>query len=151
MFRGEYHHSLDAKWRFIVPARLRDELGDKFIITKGFEGCLFIYGMKEWEALEEKFNDLRVTDEGARHFGRFFIGSAFEAESDGQGRTILPLSLREYAGITKEIVSTGVGKRIEIWSKERWIDYTGKINVNLNRDANLVNEELSKKMFELGI
>ena len=120
MFMGEYDHTADAKGRLFVPSKFRDELGKKFVVTKGLDGCLFAYGEEEWGCVVEGIRNLSLTDENGLKFTRFFFAGAAEVEADGQGRILLPGKLREYAGITKDVVSIGVGNRVEIWSKERY-------------------------------
>lgn len=120
MFMGEYHHSIDAKGRLIVPSKFREQLKDEFVITKGFDGCLYGYTMEEWNNIEEKFKSVTLTSKDARKFLRFFFSGASSCEVDKQGRILIPPNLREYAGLDKEIVSAGVYSRIEIWSKDRW-------------------------------
>ncbi len=119
MFMGEYEHGLDEKGRIIVPTKLREQLGECFVLTLGTDGCLFVYPMKEWEAFVEKLKSLPGTKE-ARQFQRYFMAGAVECTPDKQGRIIIPQKLREHAGIDKEVVSVGVVSKIEIWSKERW-------------------------------
>lgn len=120
MFMGEYNHTVDAKGRVFVPSRFRETLGDEFVVTKGLDGCLFVYDNNEWAAFEEKLKALPITNKDARQFVRFFLAGAAGVEVDKQGRILLPLSLREFAALAKDVVLIGVGSRIEIWSKERW-------------------------------
>lgn len=120
MFMGEYDHTADAKGRLFVPSKFRDELGKKFVVTKGLDGCLFAYGEEEWSLVVEGIKSLSLTDQNGLKFTRFFFAGAAEVEADAQGRILLPGKLREYAGITKDVVSIGVGNRVEIWSKERY-------------------------------
>ena len=122
MFMGEYSHSIDAKGRLIIPSRFRDELGDDFVLTKGLDGCLSIYPQNEWEAFEQKLRALPLTSKNARTFTRFFVASAAPCELDKQGRILLPATLREFAGLDKEVVLTGMLNRIEIWSKDKWME-----------------------------
>ncbi|MGB9867287.1 MAG: division/cell wall cluster transcriptional repressor MraZ [Bacillota bacterium] len=126
MLIGEYQHTLDEKGRLTIPARFREDLGDRFILTKGLDGCLFGYPLAEWKALEAKLRALPMTKADARAFVRLLLAGANECELDRQGRFVLPNSLREHAAITKEAVITGVSTRIEIWSKQRWEEYKGK-------------------------
>ena len=112
MFIGEYQHSLDSKNRIIVPSKLRDELGTKFVITKGLDGCLYAYPLDEWKKLEDKMKTLPLTNKDARAFVRFFFSGACEVEIDKQGRGLIPQNLKEYAAIEKEIVSIGVLQRV---------------------------------------
>lgn len=142
MFIGEYQHALDTKNRMIVPVKLREGLGSKFVITKGLDGCLYAYPTKEWEILEEKLKKLPITNKDARSFVRFFFSGACEVETDKQGRGLIPQNLKEYAGIEKEIVSIGVLSRVEIWSKEKWTKYN---------DSDIDFDSIAEKMSELGI
>lgn len=120
MFMGEYNHTVDVKGRLIVPSKFRDQLGDEFVVTKGLDGCLFVYPSEEWKLIETKFREVSQFSKEARKFARFFFAGAAVCEVDKQGRVLLPAVLREFAGIEKEIISAGVGNRIEIWSKDRW-------------------------------
>lgn len=142
MFIGEYEHALDNKNRIIVPSKFRDELGNKFILTKGLDGCLYAYPLSEWATLEEKLKKLPLTSKNARAFVRFFFSGANEMEMDKQGRALIPQSLLEYATVKKEIVSIGVSNRVEIWSKESWEEYN---NSNIDFD------DIAEQMSELGI
>jgi len=121
MFMGEYNHTVDAKGRLIVPSKFREQLGEEFVVTKGLDGCLFVYDNDEWRALEEKLKSLPLTNTNARKFSRFFLAGASSCEVDKQGRILLPAVLREHAGIDKDAVLVGVGSRIEIWSKDAWL------------------------------
>ncbi len=122
MFMGEYNHTIDAKGRLIVPSKFREILGDVFVVTKGLDGCLFVYDNEEWKLFEEKLRALPITNKEARQFVRFFLAGAAEAEVDKQGRILIPNVLREFAGLTKDVVLVGVGSRIEIWGRERFED-----------------------------
>lgn len=142
MFIGEYQHALDSKNRIIIPAKFREKLGSRFVMTKGLDGCLYAYPMDEWAKLEEKLKALPLTNKDARAFVRFIFSGAAEIEIDKQGRALIPQNLIEYAGIIKEIVTIGVLSRIEIWSKEKWNEYN---------DQNIDYNEIAEKMSELGI
>lgn len=120
MFMGEYNHTIDNKGRLIMPAKFREILGDAFVVTKGLDGCLFVYPDKEWQIFEEKLQTLPLTNKNARQFTRFFLAGAAMLEVDKQGRILLPQVLREFAGLEKDVVLVGVASRIEIWSKEHW-------------------------------
>ena len=139
MFIGEYQHALDSKNRIIVPAKLREGLGNKFVITKGLDGCLYAYPLQEWEVLENKLKTLPLTNKDARSFVRFFFSGACEVELDKQGRGLIPQNLKEYAGIEKDIVSIGVLSRVEIWSKEKWNEYN-ESSVNFDSIAEKMND-----------
>ena len=143
MLIGEYEHSLDAKGRLIMPAKLREDLGEKFIITKGLDGCLFGFSQTEWTNFEEKLKTLPLTNKNARDFVRFFLSGATECEIDKQGRFLIASNLREYAGMEKEIAIIGVGTRIEIWNEDKWKKY--------NSDENISADEIAENMTMLGI
>ena len=122
MLMGQYEHSIDPKNRINFPAKFREQLGDEFVVTKGLDGCLFVYENSEWKSFEEKLHALPLTNANARKFSRFFMAGAAPCEMDKQGRTLIPATLREFAQMKKEVVLTGMADRIEIWSKEKWIE-----------------------------
>ena len=117
---GEYNHTIDAKNRLIIPSKFRETLGEEFVVTKGLDGCLFVYDHAEWAAFEQKLRNLPLTSREARTFVRFFLAGAAGVEEDKQGRILIPSVLREFADLKKDVVLIGVVSRIEIWSKERW-------------------------------
>ena len=143
MLLGEYEHSIDTKGRIAMPAKLREGLGGKFIITKGLDGCLFVYAMDEWQRMEQKLASLPMSRKTARDFTRFLFGGACEGECDKQGRVLLPASLRRYAGLEREAVIVGVGSRAEIWDAAKWQQY----NEESAEDVN----ELAEQLADLGI
>ena len=143
MLIGEYEHSLDAKGRLIMPAKLREDIGEKFIITKGLDGCLFGFSQSEWTNFEEKLKTLPLTNKNARDFVRFFLSGAIECEIDKQGRFLIASNLREYATMKKEVVIIGVGTRIEIWNRDKWKTY--------NSDENISADAIAENMTMLGI
>ena len=120
MFMGEYNHTIDAKGRLIIPAKFREPLGEEFVLTRGLDGCLYIYPMDEWEAFEEKLRVLPLTNKDARAFSRFFVAGATTCELDKQGRILVPQTLREFAGLEKDVILAGSLSRVEVWSKEKW-------------------------------
>lgn len=122
MFMGEYNHSIDTKGRLIIPSKFRDGLGKEFVVTKGLDGCLFVYPNEAWREFEEKLRTLPLMNKSARQFSRFFVAGAAMCELDKQGRILLPATLREFAGLDKDVVLTGNLDRVEIWSKEKWIE-----------------------------
>jgi len=142
MFIGEYQHTIDPKSRIIMPSKFREGLGEKFIVTKGLDNCLFVYSLEEWTNFENKLRTLPIADKAAREFIRFFFSGAAECEVDKQGRILIPSNLREFARLDKEIVVTGVSTRIEIWSKENWEAYN---------DSGMDADEIAEKMSQLGI
>lgn len=143
MLIGEYKHVVDAKGRITLPSKFREELGDRFILTKGLDNCLFGYSLKEWAVLEEKLKKLPLTSKDARAFLRFFFAGACECEVDKQGRVLIPQNLREYANLQKEVFIIGVMTRIEIWSEENWQKEMAAESLSV--------EKLAQKMEELGI
>ncbi|MBP3708229.1 MAG: division/cell wall cluster transcriptional repressor MraZ [Clostridia bacterium] len=143
MLIGEYEHSLDDKGRAIMPVKLRSDIGEKFIITKGLDGCLFVFSQLEWSNFEAKLKELPLTNKNARDFVRFFLSGATECELDKQGRFLIVNNLREYANITKELVIIGVGTRLEIWNKDKWKNY--------NSDENISADNIAENMTMLGI
>ena len=102
--------------------RVREELGEEFVVTKGLDGCLFVFPNQAWQEFEEKLRALPLTNKSARQFSRFFVAGATPCELDKQGRILLPATLREFAGLDKEVVLTGMLNRIEIWSKDKWME-----------------------------
>lgn len=119
MFTGSYEHTVDAKGRLIVPSKFREELGEKFIITFGLDGCLYMYPMNKWEDFVNQLSTLRG-DKDSRALQRYFLASAVESEIDKQGRTLIPATLREKVNIEKNVMIVGMMGKIEIWDKELW-------------------------------
>lgn len=143
MLIGEYGHSVDPKGRLIMPAKLREDIGEKFVMTKGLDGCLFAYSLAEWKNFEEKLRAFPLTNKDARALVRFFLAGAMECELDKQGRFLISGNLREFAGLEKEVVIIGVLTRLEIWSKEKWLKYSEKENKQA--------DEIAQNMADLGI
>lgn len=129
MFMGEYHHTIDEKGRITIPSKLREELGDEFIVTKGLDGCLFIYPKDEWNNVAKKYKDLPNTKD-ARNYLRFFLSGAVVSVFDKQGRLNITQPLIKYADLTKDCIIIGVNERLEIWSKDRWEEF-----LNNNEDT----------------
>lgn len=123
MLMGEYHHNIDDKGRLIIPSKFRYELGEKFIITRGLDKCLFIYSSTEWNKIVERLKKLPFTNKDARNFTRFFLSGAAECEFDRQGRINITSPLVSYAGLTKECVIIGANDRLEIWSSQAWEEF----------------------------
>lgn len=143
MLIGEFEHSLDAKGRLIMPAKLKTSIGDSFIVTKGLDGCLFAFSQEEWKNFEEKLKALPLSNRNSREFTRFFLSGATECEIDKQGRFLIPNNLRATAELKKEVVIIGVGTRIEIWDKEKWTTYNSEENISV--------EDIAENMTMLGI
>ena len=132
---GEYRHTVDSKGRLIIPAKFRDELGARFVVTRGMDGCLFGYPLTEWNNLEEKLRQLPLTKKNARAFVRFFYSAATECEFDKQGRINIPKTLRTHAALDKKCVVVGVSNRFEIWSEERWNEFSDDVEENFDEIA----------------
>lgn len=120
MLIGEYAHNLDPKGRVNFPAKLREGLGNKFILTKGLDGCLFAYSEEEWQVLENKIRALPMSK--SRNLQRFLFAGAVDVVPDKQGRVLIPANLRDYACLSKDIMIIGASVRAEIWDKQRWED-----------------------------
>jgi MraZ protein len=139
MFMGEYEHTVDEKGRLIVPARFREELGLKFVVTRGLDRCLFVYPLGEWGKLvEEKLQALPLGKTEARAFVRTLLSGATECELDKQGRIMLPANLRGYAGLEKDVVVIGVSTRVEIWAKAEWEKYSAAAEASFGEIAETV-------------
>ena len=123
MFNGEHNHTVDPKGRLIIPSKFREELGEQFKMTRGLDGCLFLFPMSEWHSYEEKLKNLPLADKNARKFSRFFTAGATTCEIDKQGRVLVPGTLREFAKIEKEVIFAGMLNRIELWDKERYEEF----------------------------
>lgn len=124
MFRGIHQITLDAKGRLSIPAKLRaffeEESENKLVMTADIEKNLMIYTLPQWEAVEAKLTKLPSLDKKARQLKRLFMGYASELELDGTGRVLIPVMLREYAGLDKKVTLVGMGNKFELWSAERW-------------------------------
>jgi len=143
MLIGEYHYNLDTKGRLALPAKLRHELGETVIITRGLDSCLFVYPKKEWEVLLSQLVNLPLTQSNSRAFSRFMLAGAVESEIDQQGRVLIPDYLRKFAGLNKKVVIAGVSNRLEIWDENLWNEYRTKTE----RDVN----DIAEKLINFGI
>ncbi len=141
MLLGEYQHSVDDKGRLAVPKKFREEITDGAVLTKGLDGCLFLYPKNSWESLSRELQELPVTMSDARAFERYIFGGAVAVDFDPLGRIKIPTYLTNYAGLKKEAIMLGVSQRIEIWSKERWEEFAKQ----LNRRGEEIAEKLSKR------
>lgn len=137
MLIGEFQHNIDAKGRVIVPARFREDLGDRFYVAKGLDHCLFVFSPQEWERLQEKVCAMPISK--ARRLQRFFFSGAAEVVPDKQGRVLIPQPLREYAGLAKDVTFIGTSSRAELWSTDRWNAF----------NADLTEESIAEAMDEL--
>ena len=123
MLLGEFKHNLDSKNRLTIPAKLRMELGEKPVLTRGLDNCLFIYPFRDWQLFMEKINNLPLGQKKARDFKRFILSGACEVEIDDMGRVLIPDSLKKYAKLEKSVVVIGVQDRVELWSENVWNKY----------------------------
>lgn len=138
MFTGEFFHSFDEKGRVNFPAKLREELGEQFVITKGLDGCLSAYSMEKWERISKIVDGLPQAK--ARNLKRFMFSSATFVNPDKQGRILVTQTLRTYANITKDVAVIGASDHVEIWDREAW--------ATLN--AEMDSEDIAVAMDELG-
>jgi len=123
MLMGEYHHNIDEKNRLIIPSKFRFDLGEKFVITRGLEKCLFVYSLTEWESIVNKLRTLPFTKKDSRDFTRFFLSGATECILDKTGRVCITSPLVHYAGLSRECVIIGANDRLEIWDKDNWDNF----------------------------
>ena len=135
MYMSEYNHTIDQKGRLIIPSKFRESSGYAFVVTKGLDGCLFAYDYTGWTGFEEKLKDLPMNNPNTRQVVRFFLAGASEIEIDKQGRALIPQNLREYAGLSKDVVLIGAGNRFEIWDREKWNTYSAGDDVEANVEA----------------
>ena len=126
MFMGEYHQKIDDKGRLTIPSKLRYELGESFIVTRGLDNCLFIYPKGEWNQV------ILPNTKDARNFMRFFLSGATEVNFDKQGRINIPMPLIKYSDLLKDCIVIGVNERLEIWSKENWDSFIENNEENLS-------------------
>ena len=143
MFIGEYKHTIDPKKRLAIPVKFRKELGSKAVLTRGLDGCLFIFPMNEWEQLAEKLGKLPFGQQDSRGFVRLLLAGASEVEFDQLGRVLVPDFLKDYAALKKEVVIAGLFNKLEIWDEARWSSY--KTNLEKNSDR------IAEKLGELGV
>ena len=143
MFMGTYENSIDSKNRMIVPAKCREELGYKVVLTLGIDVCIYLYPLAEWENFAKKLQVLPATDANARQFARNCVKNAEECEMDRQGRITIPQTLREKVGIEKKLTTIGYLDKIEIWSRE--------VYEKVEEDSQMTNSEIAEKMVDYGI
>ncbi len=132
MLMGEYHHNIDDKGRLTIPSKFREEIGEKFIVTRGLDNCLFVYSQDEWKRIVTKLKSLPFTKKDARTFSRFFLSGATLCEFDKQGRINLVNSLIDYAEIKKECAIIGVNDRLEIWALEKFNELMQNNSLNIS-------------------
>lgn len=148
MFRGSSFHTIDAKGRIIIPTRFREVIraeGSDSVMLSRIDNCVVAYTLDKWLKLETQILTLPKSSSYMRRFRRVFIGGAFECTCDKQDRILVPSTLREYAGLDKDIVLVGALERFEIWSRENWDKEVFSL------DEDLQNEEVRREIDELGI
>ena len=127
MFYGEYEHAIDRKGRVIIPAAFRKVLHTNAVemvfLTRGLDGCLFLFSEPEWRAVETRFKQVSFTKAEGRKFNRLFFSGAVEAQLDGLGRLLVPKPLQDFAQIKQDVMLIGVGNRMEVWAKEKWREF----------------------------
>ena len=138
MLIGKYVNSIDAKGRVFFPAKLREDMGDSFVVTRGLDGCLYAYSVDEWKRLEDAINAMPKTK--SRDVARYFFSNAIQVETDKQGRILISSELREHAGLSKDVVFLGVSSKVEIWDLEKWEKIC----------SNISDESVADVMEELG-
>ncbi|WP_289183651.1 division/cell wall cluster transcriptional repressor MraZ [uncultured Dubosiella sp.] len=120
MFMGEFAHNIDRKGRLIMPAKFREELGERVVVNRGLDGCLYVYTLDQWQIVYEKLSMLPTTKKDARKYQRLMLSKASECDLDGQGRILIPTNLVSLAELEKECMIVGVANHIEIWAKHKW-------------------------------
>ncbi len=143
MLVGEHKHSLDPKKRLSIPAKFRKEIGERVVLTRGLDNCLFLFPIEEWEQLADKLSKLPIGQQDTRAFVRLILAGAAEVEIDQLGRILVPDFLRNYAGLNKTVIIAGLFNRLEIWDEEKWNVY--KANLEKNGD------KIAEKLGELGM
>ncbi len=126
MFIGEYRHTIDEKGRLAIPVKFRGDLEHGAIVTRGLDGCLYVYTASEWQKLADKLAALPMSQSKARAFARLMLAGAMDVETDKQGRIVLPEYLRKFAGLKKNAVVAGLYNHLEIWDEKTWDAYKGK-------------------------
>jgi len=147
MFRGRYEHTIDAKGRTSLPARYRDVLdasGERrIVLTSALDPCLVAYAMPEWSAFEERLGRLPQFDRAVQKLKRIYVSGAVECEVDDSGRILVPPTLREYAGLAKDVLWAGSGKYAELWDKQAW-----RSHFETTEDER---RDISSRLAELGL
>ncbi|MBI3632861.1 MAG: division/cell wall cluster transcriptional repressor MraZ [Candidatus Vogelbacteria bacterium] len=142
MLIGEHKHTLDPKKRLSLPSKFRKEMGDEVVVTRGLDGCLFVYTVTEWSRVAEQFSKMNMLHADSRSINRFMLAGATEVEIDSLGRVLIPEVLKEFAGLKEKVAIIGVHTRLEIWDEEKWKEYKGAIE----REA----DKLAEKLGEAG-
>lgn len=127
---SKYNHTIDPKGRLSIPSKYREILGDEFVVSKGMDGCLFVYADETWKEFEAKLAALPLVNKKARQLARFFLSGAQYVTVDKQGRILVPQDLRDFAGLEKDVVLSGMGSRIEVWSLEKWNEVNSQVDID---------------------
>jgi MraZ protein len=143
VFIGEYHHQIDEKGRIAVPTKFRDTLKTGAVVTRGLDSSLFLLPMEEWGKLAGKLADLPLGQANSRAFSRLFLAGAMDVNLDKQGRFVIPEFLRNYAGLSKQVVIVGVNTRLELWDAAKWEAYSQQTEVEAGN--------IAEKLGDLGI
>ncbi|HEA84486.1 MAG TPA: transcriptional regulator MraZ [Candidatus Wildermuthbacteria bacterium] len=143
MFIGEYTYSIDAKKRLALPPKFRKNLGEKAVITRGLDQCLFLYTTSEWEKLAQKLSSLPLSQADARGFGRLMLAGAMEVNIDNLGRILMPDYLKDYASLKKKVIVAGLYSRVEIWDEAKWNQYKDKTEKDIG--------DMAERLKELGV
>ncbi len=141
MLIGEYKHNLDPKKRLAIPARFRKEIGDKVVVTRGLDQCLFVYNLEEWQKEVEKLSSLLTGTADKRNFARLLLSGATDIELDALGRILIPDYLKNFAGLKEKVVIVGVYKRLEIWNEENWENYKERVEKQTDSLAEKLGEQ----------
>ena len=140
MLMGEYRHNTDSKGRIIIPARFREELGDRIILARGLDGCITGYTLQQWENILNELRSLPNTKRESRMYVHMLVAKAAECDFDAQGRVLIPNSLIQEAAIEKECVVIGVVDHVEIWSSQRWDTYYADASASFETIAEQLTE-----------
>ena len=141
MFMSKYNHTIDPKGRLSIPSKYREILGAECVVSKGMDGCLFVYANETWKEFEAKLAALPLVNRQARQLARFFLSGAQYVTVDKQGRILVPQDLRDFAGLEKDVVLSGMGSRIEVWSLEKWNEVNSQVDI----------DEISEGMGDMGL
>ena len=140
MFMGKHNHTIDPKGRLSIPSKFREVLGEEFVISKGMDGCLFVYPLDEWTEFYNKLKNLNQLDNNSRQFVRYFLHGAESVTVDKQGRILMPQHLKEAAGLEKDVVVAGAGTRVQIWDTKKYEKQSKGVDI----------DKVSKAMLDLG-
>lgn len=143
MLIGEYSHTIDTKKRLAIPSKLRKEFGDRAIITRGPNNCLFLYPAEQWQKVTDKLSTLSMGQGDTRSFSRLIFSGAMEVELDQLGRVLVPDYLKTYANLSSRVTIVGVNDRLEVWDDERWMNYKREVERNMDM--------IAEKLGELGL